>query len=534
MTYRFASRLASLAVGTALMTGTAWADGGTLRIAMTAADVPVTTGMPNNGFEGMRFLGYPVFEPLVDWDLSRADVPADIRPGLATSWEIDPEDTTRWIFHLREGVTFHDGSAFNADAVIWNLERFFDETAPQFDAAGSAITRGRNPLLTGWEKIDDATVAITTKYPASYFPYVIPYFLIASPAQYEATGSDWTAFAREPSGTGPFKVTKVTPRISVEISRNDAYWNADRIPKLDKIVLFPMAEATTRLAALRSGQVDWIEVPPPDSIPGLKSAGFNVVTNIYPHIWPWEFDTTEGSPFADVRVRQAANYAVDREGLVALLNGTAAPAKGLFSPDHPLFGTPENDYTYDPEKAKALLAEAGYGPDNPVHARILTSTSGSGQMLPIPMNEYLQQNLAEVGFDIDLEVTEWGTLLVALRNAPGTPPTMDADAINVSFATSDPSWLWKYYHSKNAAPVAYNWGAWSDPGYDAILDKAEVNFNPEENTAALAEAHARMVDGAPWLFIVHDLNPRAMSDKVKGFTSAQSWFQDLTSVYLED
>lgn len=97
---------------------------GTLRIAMTASDVPTTTGMPNNGYEGMRFLGYPIFEGLVLWNLSSADTLADIRPGLAESWTQSTEDPTKWTFKLREGVTFHDGSPFNGDAAIWNLERY--------------------------------------------------------------------------------------------------------------------------------------------------------------------------------------------------------------------------------------------------------------------------------------------------------------------------------------------------------------------------------------------------------------------------
>src|ERR1700756_4694144 len=98
--------------------------GGTLRIAMTASDVPTTTGAPDNGFEGMRFLGYPIYEGLVLWDLSRADKLAEIRPGLAESWEQDENDKTKWIFHLRRRVKFHDGSEFNADAAIGNLDRY--------------------------------------------------------------------------------------------------------------------------------------------------------------------------------------------------------------------------------------------------------------------------------------------------------------------------------------------------------------------------------------------------------------------------
>jgi peptide/nickel transport system substrate-binding protein len=125
---------------------------GTLRIAMTASDVPTTTGAPDNGFEGLRFFGYPVYEGLVLWDLTRADKLAEIRPGLAESWEQDQNDRSKWVFHLRRGVKFHDGSDFNADAVIWNLDRYFKPDAPQADPTGGAFARARDPWITGYRK----------------------------------------------------------------------------------------------------------------------------------------------------------------------------------------------------------------------------------------------------------------------------------------------------------------------------------------------------------------------------------------------
>jgi peptide/nickel transport system substrate-binding protein len=116
-----------------------------LRIATTASDVPTATGAPNNGFEGYRFLGYPIFEGRALWDLSRADRPAVLRPRLAESYEQAADDKRTWIFHLRRAVKFHDGTDFNADAVIWNFDRAFKNDSPQFDPPASATTRARPP-----------------------------------------------------------------------------------------------------------------------------------------------------------------------------------------------------------------------------------------------------------------------------------------------------------------------------------------------------------------------------------------------------
>src|SRR5579871_711688 len=163
----------------------------TLRIGMTATDIPTTTGMPNNGFEGMRFLGYPIFEGLVLWDLTRTDQLATLRPGLAEKWEQDPEDGRTWMFHLRHGVKFHDGTDLNADAVIWNLDRYFNTASPQYEPATSGISKSRVPIMASYKKVDDFTVAISTTRAASYFPYMAVYLLFTSPASFEQAGHDW-------------------------------------------------------------------------------------------------------------------------------------------------------------------------------------------------------------------------------------------------------------------------------------------------------------------------------------------------------
>src|SRR6266404_7347774 len=205
----------------------------TLRIAMTASDIPTATGLPNNGFEGMRFLGYPIFEGLVLWDLTKTDKLAALRPGLAEKWEQDSTDNKTWIFHLRHGVKFHDGTDFNADAVIWNLDRYFNSTSPQFEPPSSAMSRARVPVMGSYKKIDDWTVAITTTKPASYLPYMAVYLLFTSPASFEKAGHDWAKVATLPAaGTGPFRITKIVPRQEADLSRWDKYWDAARMAKV--------------------------------------------------------------------------------------------------------------------------------------------------------------------------------------------------------------------------------------------------------------------------------------------------------------
>ena len=299
-----------------------------LRIGMTAADIPRTLGQPDQGFEGNRFTGLTMYDALTMWDLSAADKPSVMIPGLATEWAVDDADKKKWTFKLRPGVTFHDGSPFNADAVVWNVEKVLKQDAPQFDPSQVGVTASRMPTLASARKIDDMTVELTTKEPDSFLPINLTNLFMASPAKWQklfeaAEGADakaksqaaWAAFARAASGTGPWKLSSFTPRERLELTKNENYWDKARVPKVDKMLLLPMPEANARTAALLSGQVDWIEAPAPDAVAEIKQRGFVLQTNEEPHVWPWQFSRIEGSPWNDIRVRKAANLCVDREGL---------------------------------------------------------------------------------------------------------------------------------------------------------------------------------------------------------------------------
>ena len=506
------------------------AGGGTLRIAMTTTDVPITSGMPDNGSEGGRFAGYPIYDALVLWDFANTKTPPDLVPGLATEWHIDPADHMRWVFTIRKGVKFHDGSPLTAQDIVWNLDRQLKPAAPHYDKLAPTYAGAYAAIIASYEAVSDTQVAIKTKKVFSLLPYHLSRLFIVSPRQFDKVGKDWLAFRSNPVGTGPFKVNKVTPHVAIELSPNHDYWDPKHISRLDKLMLMPIADANTRVAALRSGQVDWIEFPDPDSIPALKSAGFNVITKPYLHLWSFVLNCADPGPLQDVRVRRALNYALDRDSLVGLLNGTGTPSIGAYDKNYKLFGKPTQLYKYDPDKAKALLAEAGYGPGKkPITLRTMIPTAGSGNMVPVPMGQFMQQQLAEFNVKVDLIVADWGSVQAAMRQVPGVNGAQAYDVICHGQPFGDPTQFYTNFFTKEGGGTS-NWGRYSNPKVDQLLTEALASFTQAEMDSKLAAAHAMVVDDAPNIFAVHDLNPRALSPKVKGFTQAQSWYQDFTQV----
>jgi len=526
-------RIALTLIAAALLASPAAAET-VVRYGISMADIPQTTGQPDRGAGAYQFTGYTIYDPLVAWEMDVAERPGKLVPGLATEWSVDPADQKKWRFTLRRDVKFHDGSPFNAEAVVWNLDKVLDEKAPHFDKRQSAQVRTRLPSVASWRRIDDFTVEITTKEIDSFFPYQMLWFLVSSPAQYDKLGRDWDKFAAAPSGTGPFRLDRLVPRERAELVRNADYWNKKRIAKVDRLVLIPIPEALNRTNALLSGQVDLIETPAPDAVPQLKSAGMRIVENVTPHVWNYHLSTLAGSPWTDLRLRKAMNLAIDRDGIVTLMNGLAKPARGQVDPVSPWFGKPSFDIKYDPDAARKLVAEAGYSPHKPLKTTFVIANGGTGQMLSLPMNEFIQQNLKEVGIDIEFKVVELETLYTHWRRGAKDEMNAGITSNNIAYVTSDPLYaIIRFFHSGQAAPVGVNWGWYANPKVDAIIDEAKRTFEPARQDALMAEAHQAIVDDAVLVWVVHDTNPHALSPKIKRFVQAQHWFQDLTTIAIE-
>jgi peptide/nickel transport system substrate-binding protein len=496
--------------------------GNTLIIGMTATNLPGTDGQyaQSEGGEGIRFVGLMLYDGLTKMDLLQGDHTPEIKPGLAESWTVS-DDASTWTFKLRPNVKFHDGSPWNADAAVWNFDRMANKSSPLFDQAINSLG---GLLLGGIDKVsktDDMTVVINTKGPYSYLDSDLSLLAMVSPTAFEKAGGH-DPFSEHPSGTGPFKFESMERGQRLEMVRNDDYWAGK--PKLDRIVLRPIPDATARVAALRSGEVNWIEVPPPDEVPTLRDGGFQMLTNAYSHVWPWVFDTTQ-KPFDDVRVRQAANYAINRDAITNdILQKTGRPALQYAPKGDPGYDPKLDTYTYDPAKAKALLAEAGYA--DGVEVRVVFPPSGSGNMVPVPMNESMQRDLAAVGIKVKLEPLEWSALLGDYFNGniPGK-----ANAVNISLGFVFPS-LWSTFFSSESS---VNVGKFKSDAVDAALTKSKTVLDPKARSDAFAEANKALIEGAPWLLVVNDLNPRVLAPNVKGFVMPQSWYIDLTTVTVE-
>jgi peptide/nickel transport system substrate-binding protein len=359
---------------------------------------------------------FSVFEGLVKRDRANIDFKGtfknpEIVGGLASSWDV-LDGGKRYRFHLREGIRFHDGEAFDANAVVFNFRRIIDPTFEYFYERANALKAGPLQFVESVEAVDGKTVDFVLSRPWGPFlsqmgGWLAPGLpLIMSPKSIQDHGNE--GVNSHPAGTGPFKVSSIEPGIQIVTERNADYWNGPQ-PYLDGITYVVMSEQSTRVFALERGEVDVITQLSPDNIVRLKTEGFGVVESpISNQMWYMAINV-DGPPFNDVRVRQAVNHAIDRKAITdQLLQGICIPSDNIVFPTSPLYDTKQR-YPYDQEKAKQLLAEAGY-PDG-FTTKIRVPTSGSSMLIPVPMAEWIQRDLGKVGIKLEIITNDWVTYL---------------------------------------------------------------------------------------------------------------------------
>lgn len=445
----------------------------------------------------------------------------DVVPSLAERWEVS-QDGTRYTFFLRSGVMFHDGAPFDAEAVKFNFDRMLDEDHPYHDT-------GPFPLAFFFSAIDEVTVidATTVQFDlnAPYAPFLsnlaYPTGLLVSPAAVAAHGAD---YGRHPSGTGPFKFAEWRSNEAVIIERNDAYWGQPA--GLDAVVFRPITDANTRVAEMLAGGIDLMVEVPPAALGEFDGAEYRIVEQAGPHLWFLILNAKEG-PFADQRVRQAANYAINKDALVNdVLEGTADIAAG---PTPAAFAWAYNDeiapYPYDPDRARALLADAGA---EGAEVTFFVTEGGSGMLDPVPMGTAIQADLNAVGFDVKIETYEWNTFLGEVN--PGL--SGKADMAQMAWMTNDPDTLPYLALRTGAWPDqgGFNSGYYSNPEVDALLDAARVSTDQDERARLYRQMQAIVHEDAPWVFVASWKQNAVTTSGVDNFTLEPSFLLQLETV----
>jgi peptide/nickel transport system substrate-binding protein len=470
-----------------------------------------------------------IFDGLVDRDLTSSKAPhAPIAPGLAKSWLISPDGRT-YTFHLRDGVRFHDGTLFDADAVKFNIDRMANPNAPQYDSKSARYSIFIWRYLKGVQVLDPFRVRIHLRETFSDFLAQmteggIGSAKMLSPAAWQKYGN--SGIKDHPVGTGPFKFLEKGKNGDIVLERNFDYWG--KKPFLDRLIFKPIPDSATRVASLQTGEVDFIFVPPPDTINILKKSGFKVVLGPTPHIW-FMCLNMQNRKMQDPRVRKAINLAIDKEGMARqLLHGMAQPAYGLQTPGCPSYDPDFIDYEYDPQAARRLLSEAGY--PKGLKIRFQTSTAGSGQLIPVSMAEWIRRDLEKVGIDCRLDLREW----VKYIGLWATGMRRGVEANQISWGMSSDYWLEVVAHSKNWGPEGRNTGYYANPKVDQLLDLARAEHVQRRKTSLLKKANALITQDAAFVPIVNDLAPICMSEKVKGFVHAPAEWYDFKTVWVED
>lgn len=340
--------------------------------------------------------------------LSRIGPDGSATPSLATSWEMSKDGLT-WTFHLQKDVQFHDGTAFDASAAKFTLDRYTDPKVNSKKYSSYA------PFYEASEVVDPATIKITLKKP---FPDLLPtlaWSWILSPKAVQAGNND---FAQHPVGTGPFTFQSYTPDSSLKMVRNPHYWNG--APYLDGVTIEVVPNTNTQMLNLETQKLDWMYDVPPDDVSLLKDHGVNVVVRPIAQFWFLMLNLASG-PTTELPVRQAIAHAIDRETIIkVVLKGYADISLAGVPKNSPFFHADVPGVDYDVDKAKQLLDQAGWKADSdgvrtkngqPLSLTVLTTTR-----YPWPqISQVFQEELSKIGFQAKIQSQEWGTFLNSMR-----------------------------------------------------------------------------------------------------------------------
>lgn len=477
-----------------------------------------------------------MFESLYEDDLEdETAVPTRLVPALAASVDISG-DGLHYLFRLREGVRFHDGSPCDAEAVRFNIERMWKYDAPHYSPVAADYNRIGLEVLDTVEVTGPLEIRFTLKEP---FPEFLRYMtqedapgaqVYISAEALKKCGND--GIVDHAPGTGPFRFDgRIDTRFGsgLRLARNDDYWGG--VPRLDGIEFKPYPVLEDRYRALLSGEADLAYGLEGSDVDELVRRGFVVLEGQVPYIWYFIFNMHD-PVLRDMRVRHAIAYAVDRNRLsLEFFRGHTDVPSGMLPPASPAFD-PEYQfpYGYDPARSRQILKDANIDPSWKL--QILTASAGSGQLVPVQICEYLVESLEAVGLQCEIvRNDDWVSYCNDWRS--GLP--VGAGMSQMSWGMSCDIWLDQVLHSRNSSPYGFNAGYYFNAEVDRLFDSARRTRNDDRRFQLYRQANALIMSDLPVLpMFTLRRGSVCYHPRVKNFRNPRQNWHSFKNVWIDD
>jgi len=469
----------------------------------------------------------------------------EVIPALAEKWEVS-KDGTVWTFSLHKGIKFHDGNPCDAAAIVWNFDRWRLSKHPQHEnqiKAGQTFEYyeaqfggfDEKSLITKVEAVNPQTVRITLKNPQGPFLANLAMFVfdIVSPKAVEKHGLN---FGKNPVGTGPFKFVEWKVGQEVILEANKDYWDKAHMPKVQRVVVRNIKDNSQRLAALKAGEIHGFEGLNPDDVKVVRAdPNLQIIlrpTNTTGYV-AFNYKVKE---LRDGRVRQAIAHAINKKGIVDALYGGTGMVATQFQPP-PLWGYNKElkDYEYNPERAKQLLRDAGFGQG----LKEITWDDGRKEPLqfwympvsrpyypnPKEISEAIAADLAKAGITVQLQTTDWAVYLDKRKN--GQLPLY---MLGWTGDNGDPDNFVCYFF---CSPGNSREGFYANQQITDVLMEAQKLTDQPKRSALYRKAEQMIHDDVARIFIANNQPPLPFSKKVKGYVANPTGSEFFNTVSIE-
>ena len=466
---------------------------------------------------------FKVTKNLFETLLNFGEQDTTIKPGLAKKWTVSDDGLT-YTFELEEGVKFHDGTDFNAEAVIKNVNRWKAGTEEQFYYFNSMFKAEGEDIIKDVKADGDYKVILTLSRPQAPFlkNLAMSPFGIASPTAFEKDGDK---FGQNPVGTGPFKFVDWKPNQTITIEKFEDYWQAG-LPKLDRVIFQVFKDNTARLNALIKGDIDLADgINPSDGKTVEGNSALQLIERPSMNIGYLGLTNTR-PPFDNKLVRQAVNYAIDKQAIVdAFFEGRAQVAANPMPPSISGYNSDIDPYPYDPAKAKELLAEAGY---DGKEIELWAMPVARPYMPDSPkVAEVIKKNLEDVGIPSKIVTFEWATYLDKAKNG-------EADAFMLGWTGDNgdaDNFIYTLLDKDNIG--SNNYAYYSNDEVHDLLIAAQSETDEAKRNDLYKQAQVIIHEEAPWVPLAHSTPLLAAKAGVKGFKPHPTGSDKLANVSIE-